>query len=488
MNYRSATGGGSGRRPSSLARRVGLELVVLTVALNMMLGAAVTWVWMKGLRSKLDRHMIQVARQASVALDSGNGDSRASARGSSPLAQLPGDPTLVVVRSEDGRVLQSTPGAAPGLPFEAPVARDGVFTTIPAGSAGGLLPGGQVRMLTMPARGRSVVQVAVSQGKLDELERTLGFVFLLLIPPLTAGASLAAWLVAGRRLKRLKQISELARGIQPGKLDRRLDETGENDECGQLAQEVNRMLERLEAGFQAEDRFISEVSHELKTPVSVMLIEAQVLMRSSPDSTVYAKFVSSVEDEMRRLSKLIESFLTIARAGHGDTQIRRVAVDMNDAAMEASEHCWQLARLRSVRLSVTLVSDDHCPDAPVVEGDPELLRTMIENLLRNAVSVSPRDEAVDLRVSCEESRVILRVRDRGPGVPEELAPRIFERFVTADHAGQGRKGVGLGLTIAKGIAAMHGGDVGFCNLPAADGGGAEFFAALPMHADARTAG
>src|SRR5262249_48558665 len=161
----------------------------------------------------------------------------------------------------------------------------------------------------------------------------------------------------------------------------------------------------------AEDRFISEVSHELKTPVSVMLIEAQVLMRSSPDHLTYAKFVASVEDEMRRLSKLIESFLTLARAGHGDTQIRRVPAGWNGTAMEAGKHCWQVAVLRGIRLAITLVNEDQCPDGPVVEGDPELLRTMIENLLRNAVNVSPRQSTVDLGVACEDGQVVVRVRD-----------------------------------------------------------------------------
>jgi signal transduction histidine kinase len=159
---------------------------------------------------------------------------------------------------------------------------------------------------------------------------------------------------------------------------------------------------------------------------------------------------------------------------------------MNATSMEAAQHCWQLARLRAIRLAVTLVGEDQCPDQPMVSGDPELLRTMIENLLRNAVSVSTRQSAVDLRVACEDGHVVVSVRDHGPGVPDAVAPKIFDRFVTADPSGSGRKGEGLGLTIARSIAKLHGGSVGFRNLGSESGGGAEFFVSLPLQSEPPT--
>lgn len=311
-------------------------------------------------------------------------------------------------------------------------------------------------------------------------ERAIQLALLLAIPAMAIAAGLAASLVVRRRSGRLKEISRLAAEINPRRLGRRLDTTGEHGELGRLSAEINRMLSRLETGFAAQDRFISEVAHELKTPVSVLLLEAQVLARSDPDPIVFAKFVASVEEEMLRLAKLVESLLALARFGHGDPGVRRVTVDINDAAMEAGQHCWAYARLREIRLSVTLASGGACPDGAIVAGDPELLRIMIENLLRNAIAVSPRRSAVDLRVSCADGRVTVFVRDRGPGVPDDLAPRIFERFVTADHAQQGSKGSGLGLAIARGIAELHGGGVRFRNLPGADGGGAEFFVHVPV--------
>src|SRR5262245_43897356 len=233
----------------------------------------------------------------------------------------------------------------------------------------------------------------------------VGLAFLVLVPLTTAAATLAAWLLVGRRHAGLRQITRFVRRIGPERLDRRLSGVGAG-ELGAVAAELNRMLARLQDSFQAHDRFVGEVSHELKTPVSILLLEAQVLMRSPPDAGAHARFVASVEEEMRRLGKLIESFLALARAGQANARLPRMAVDMNASAMEAGRCCWALARLREVRLAITLAGDDRFEDGPVVDGDPELLRTLIDNLLRNAVMIAPRNSTVDLRVALDGGVVI----------------------------------------------------------------------------------
>jgi signal transduction histidine kinase len=471
------------RRFSTVRMRVGVELIVLTVAFSMLLGAGIMLIWARAVRGRLDDRAVEIARRVSSRLD------RELRRGGTLPAGFPGDalapptladgPAVVVVRGTDGSVLGSVPAAAPAPPFEGPSGGGPVVQTIAAGGLSTVLGDAPVRLLTVPLPGGCSVQVGLSESGLRESQARLRLIFLGVVPALTGAATLAAWGLAGRRLGRLTRIARQTAGISPSRLHERLETTGANDDLGQLAEEINRMLARLEAGFGVQDRFLSEVSHELKTPLSVLLLEAQIVSRSEPGELVYAKFVASVEEEMRRLAKLVESLLTLARAKHGDTLVRRVTVDMNEAAMEAGEHSWNFARMRDMRLQVSLCSDETGANQPIVAGDPDLLRTMIENLLRNAIAVSPRESMIDLAVACEDHHVTVRVRDRGPGVPDEVAPRIFDRFVTVDHTRQGIKGSGLGLAITRGIAELHGGEVRFRNVPRDGGGGAEFWARIP---------
>lgn len=470
------TGMRTGRRQTTISRRVAIELLVLTVAFSLFLGVGLDQAWTLRMRRHLDDRLREIA------LDLSRRTAPAES-GAPPLAgyllpEVVGGPVLLVVRGPDGGVLEIHPTGATPPSFTTPLRPGPEFATVEAAELAPWMGRGSLRLVTVQTPG-GFVQAGTNPARLVAMEALTRGTLLLAFPVLTGMVSLAAWLVAGRRLVRLKQIAKIAAQIGPGHLHMRLQTVGERDEFVQLGEEVNLMLSRLEAGFAAQERFISEVAHELKTPVSVLLLEAQVLARSDPDLVAHARFVASVEDEMRRLSKLIESFLTLARARHGRAQVRRVEVDMNDAALEAGEHCFTFARLRDVHLSATLVSADDQAAAPVVAGDPELLRTMIENLLRNAIAVSPRESTIDLRVDCVDHRVAVRVRDRGPGVPADMADRLFERFVTSDHGKSGIKGSGLGLAIARGIAQVHGGSIHFRNLPGAAGGGAEFSVEIP---------
>ncbi len=451
--------------------------MVLTAIFTLGIGVAIHALWTSFLRRQLDNRLREVAGEVAAVI--GANRDQISLPKVSTLPVFVGGPILVVVRDERGNVLQSEPPGAPSPPFTAAGGRTEV-RDLRSPALEPYLGAGTVRMVTHPGPWETTIQVAVSRGPLAAREWSLWLVFVGAVPPLTAGAVVGAWLIARRRLRRLRHIADLAAEIGPRQLNRRLDTSGPEDELGRMASEVNRMLGRLEAGFAAQDRFISEVAHELKTPVSVMLLEAQILARSDADANAHQRFVVSVEEEMRRLTKLIESFLTLARAEHGEAQVRHVDVDLNDTVMEAGEHCWAYAQQRDIRLSASLLPEDHSAEPPIVAGDPELLRTMVENLLRNAISVSPRRSAIDLRVTREDHAVTVRVRDRGPGVPDALSSRIFERFVSSDYTQSGTQGTGLGLAIARGIAEVHGGAITFRNLGSEDGGGAEFSVRLPL--------
>jgi two-component system OmpR family sensor kinase len=249
-----------------------------------------------------------------------------------------------------------------------------------------------------------------------------------------------------------------------------------SDEIGTMIADLNGMLSRLELAFRSQESFISDVSHELKTPVSALLTEAQVLKYSHPRDEDYERFVVSVEDEMRRLGKLVESFLMLARFGHGRRFIAQGIVHVNDVALESLEHSSLLASHHGITISLNLFdAGDECDEA-LVNGDFELLRVVVDNLIRNAVQFSKRGDAVQVGIHCADNTVTIAVRDHGPGVPPDHLERIFDRFAQAPAQSGARRGTGLGLTIAKGVVDLHGGTIKAEN---AVGGGCVFTVALP---------
>jgi two-component system OmpR family sensor kinase len=266
--------------------------------------------------------------------------------------------------------------------------------------------------------------------------------------------------------------------VSPTNLDERLDLAALPHEIGQLAADVNVMLERLAQGFRSQERFISDVSHELKTPVAVLLTEAQALKMGHAGPSDHQAFVLSVEDEMRRLGKLVESFLMLARFGHGRRFIGEIVFEVNDVALDSVQHAKLLAAQHGVRLHLSL-HDGEADTSATVHGDPELVRIVIDNLIRNAVQYSKRGDTVSVRVTCQDRNAVIAVEDQGRGVPEQYLETIFDRFAQAPApTTSGRRGTGLGLAIAKGVVDLHRGTIRVRNRPE---GGCAFTVTLPLH-------
>lgn len=286
--------------------------------------------------------------------------------------------------------------------------------------------------------------------------------------------AIGGWHVAGRAVAPLRNIQEAARHISPETLDEGVEVVSSGSEVAQIEAELNRALRRIEEGYRAQARFLSNVSHELKTPIAVVLTEAQALKATGRLDPASEAFVDSTADEMRRLGRLVESFLMLTRIREGrqETDLRRCAV--NDLVMASVEHCAAFAEHHGVGLAPSLLADEDELDLHVA-GDPELLRTMLDNLVRNAVRFSPRAAAVAVDVCRQGEHVTIAVRDRGQGIPEEIIDRVFDRFVQAP--GERSRGSGLGLEIAQGIAELHGGRIAAANNP---GGGCEMLVRLPL--------
>lgn len=281
---------------------------------------------------------------------------------------------------------------------------------------------------------------------LRELRSLLMLVFL---PGAITASGVAAWFVAHRALSRIDRVADALRAVRAGEPAPRIEAGAGADEIGEMVSEMNGMLARLEASFRAQERFIINVTHELKTPVSILLAQAQLLRADRGDVPAYREFAISVEEEMRRLAALLESFLTLARSGQGQRYVESSLVSLNEVIVEAIRRAGPDAHEKSVALVPTL---GECGDEePVLRGDGELLTTALTNLVRNAVEHSPPGAPVDLLMERDNGDCRIAVVHR--------TMRDDQGVLKAFARPGRRRSRELAMEVARGIAQLHGGDV-----------------------------
>jgi signal transduction histidine kinase len=311
------------------------------------------------------------------------------------------------------------------------------------------------------------VTVVVARALSDPVDSTMLLVNLLVvgIPVLLAIVGATTWLVVGRSLAPVAAITREVDAISAAELHRRVPEPGSGDEIAALAHTMNRMLGRLQHASASQRRFVSDASHELRTPVATIRHRAEVA-QVHPDRTTVAGLAGFVQEEAVRLQVLIDDLLLLARVDEAGLVLRRAAVDLDDVVFA------EAARLRAttpLRIDVARVS------AGRVVGDQAALRRMVRNLADNAARHAT--SAVALAVRDEENTVSLLVDDDGPGIPVPERQRVLGRFVRlADARARDEGGTGLGLAIVAEIAAAHGGTFLIADAPL---GGARAHVVLP---------
>lgn len=270
------------------------------------------------------------------------------------------------------------------------------------------------------------------------------------IGPLAAAVS--GWFIGGIAVEPFARLGDLARGITPESIDESLKLDSSHAEVDRLTSELEEARRRLQEGFASQERFLSNVSHELKTPIAVMIAQAQTLDRTDLPRPV-SGFIAATEQEMVRLGQLVESFLTLTRVRDGVGAARISHLAANDLVMNSVDHCMPMAEQYRIGIAPRLLEDPWLDTT--VTGDPDLLRTMLDNLVRNAIRFSPLDQPVEIAMETDGTSLSVSVSDRGPGIPEDRIDNIFDRFAQAESEQRKGRGHGLGLAIAQGIAELH---------------------------------
>lgn len=286
---------------------------------------------------------------------------------------------------------------------------------------------------------------------------------------------ISAWYVAGVAVQPLKAARRIANQLTPQTLATGIRDDSAPREIQQLAAALDDARSRMHQAFEAQERFLSNISHEIKTPIATLLVESQTLDRNELPKTGI-QFVRSVEEEMRKLGKLVESFLTLTRVKDGKGLARAELVPINELVLDSVSHCSAMARQYAVKLKPELATHDDHIDA-AISGDPELLRTMLDNLVRNAIRFSPESGTVTIISSVRDNLALLEVRDEGTGLPPQMLKNAFDRFVQAPEEQKQGRGHGLGLTIAQAVAELHQGKIEVRNL---EERGACFTVRLPL--------
>jgi len=405
----------------------------------------------------------QVVSDADLGLDQEVGELRQLADGLNPET---GEPFAGDVRSIFDTYLQRNVPLADeaivtivgGVPYKSDVAGSGFAGTELMSHWASLQASerdqvdtdqGPVRYLAVPlvsndTQGGVFVVAIGLQAQLDRVNGVirvgalvLGSIFLL--------ASVVAWLAAGDVLRPLRQLSETTRSITELDLSQRIPVHG-NDEIAALTRTFNGMLDRLEESFATQRRFVDDAGHELRTPITVIRGQLEVL---GDDPVERAATVRLVTGELDRMSRIVEDLLILARSEQPDF-IQIHPIDLSEFAEELGTKASALAG-KPVALSMV--------EPAVIPGDSQRLTQAVLNLVRNAVEHTTPDVSISLGAAVNGEWARITVSDDGPGIPPEEQKRMFERFARGGAGQRPTEGAGLGLSIAKAIVDGHGGHI-----------------------------
>jgi signal transduction histidine kinase len=285
---------------------------------------------------------------------------------------------------------------------------------------------------------------------------------------LAIAAAGLGWLVAGRALRPVRSITEAARRASELRLGQRLALTGPDDEFKQLADTFDVMLERLDAAFTSQKRFVANAAHELRTPLTAMRTAIEVtLSRPTRTPDELEAMAARVKQSVERAEATIEALLTLATSELGPTV--QEATDLATAAEDALDATHAAIDQRHITVDASL-------EPALVRGDRVLLERMIANLVENAVRHNNPNGWIGIRTIQQAHSAVFEIANTGAGIPADQIPTLFEPFARAKQRLNHADGVGLGLSIANAIARAHNATISARPRP---GGGLEMSITIP---------
>lgn len=333
------------------------------------------------------------------------------------------------------------------------------------------------RVVIVPISGDPKLGFAAVSEPVGVIEEALGQLrrdSFALVPLVLLLASVGGYFLARQSLAPIASMNDQTQRISAESLASRLDVTNPRDELGRLASTINDLLARLESSFNEQQRFIADASHELRTPLAVLRGETEVALGKTRTVQEYQESLILIQEEAERLSRIVEDLFILARHPiESPTNLIKEPVSLNEVMNDCARAAQVLAVLKGVQLTLQNESE-----SITLNGDGELIKRMILNLLDNAVKYTPAGGEIFLTLARQNGSAEIVVRDSGIGISENDQRRVFDRFYRVDKArSRTLGGAGLGLSIVRCIVEAHGGGVNIVSTPLR---GSTFTVSLPL--------
>jgi two-component system OmpR family sensor kinase len=323
----------------------------------------------------------------------------------------------------------------------------------------------RLRMITLPiadgkadskANGKkitSIVQVGTSLEDFDETMTKLLIVMIIGIPTSLCATVMVGYFMARKTLRPVDQIRRAAVKISSTNLDERIDLGSRRDELSRLAETFNAMISRLKDAFLRVNLFSLDVSHELKTPLTILKGETEVALRKERGQEEYKRLLVSSLEEVDRMTKIIDDLLLLSKADPKDMRLNIENIALRDLLVDVCMDMRIFAEKKEIELAINELSDVR------LMGDELKLRRMFLNIVENGIKYTPKGGRVEVSSVANDGYVLINVKDNGVGISDDDIKYVFDRFYQADKSRRREGGSGLGLSISKWIAEAHKGSI-----------------------------
>jgi heavy metal sensor kinase len=414
----------------------------------------------------------QLRNQAAVTLGAVQTDGGTPILTAPPISAPDGE-YLVRVFDANGRLVEGTGGMPADIPFanEVTAALQGTARY----SSVSFADGETLRIISVPIHEGEAgpiigaLQLGLDRAEIDDTLREVLVVLLIAMPLALAAAGAGGYVLAGKALKPVATITELAARIDADDLHARLLLDLPDDELGTLARTFDGMLARIDDAFERQRRFTGDAAHELRTPLSLMRSQIDLALAQPRSGEAYREALRGLEGDLERLTGLVATLLTLARADSGQLVPDRATFNLAETIDLVMEHYASLAERAGITLSSTA-------SATSIHADEDLLVQALVNLTDNALAHTPPGGRIIIGFVTDHDHVRLWVEDTGSGIQAEHQLRVFDRFYRVDAGRALQGGIGLGLAIVRAIATAHGGSV---HLTSREGAGTRVELILP---------